>query len=65
MNEDINNFSKNGLLLMILYLYIQDEKERDKKWEEFEHQLIYENRFSSTHEVVKELYTCAKWQLLQ
>ncbi len=60
MNENINSFSENDLLLMILYLYIQDEKERDKKWEEFEHQLIYENRFSSTHEVVKELHTCAE-----
>lgn len=60
MNEDSKDFNDNCWWLIILYLCIQDEKERDKKWEEFEHQLIYENRFSSTHEVVKELHTCAK-----
>lgn len=54
-NYDANEDSWRWILL-ILALMLEDERKKDEQWNAFEHDLIYKNRFSSNHPIVKELH---------
>lgn len=47
----------NGEWALILFLLLLDDAEKkDEQWSQFEHELIYINRFSSENPIVKELH---------
>ena len=47
----------NDYWTMILFLlFLGDTQKKDEQWEQFEHELIYKNRFSSDNPIVKELH---------
>lgn len=43
-------------ILLILMLRLEDERRKDEQWNEFEHDLIYKNRFSSDNPIIEELH---------
>lgn len=47
-------------ILLILMLTLEDERRKDEQWNEFEHDLIYKNRFSSDNLIIKELHKQSK-----
>ena len=43
----------NDYWTMILFLlFLGDTQKKDEQWEQFEHELIYKNRFSSDNPIV-------------
>lgn len=47
----------NDYWTMILFLlFLGDTQKKDEQWEQFEHELIYKNRFSPDNPIVKELH---------
>ena len=52
---DIINDNDYWAMIMFL-LYLDDAQKKDEQWEQFEHELIYNNRFSSDNPIVKELH---------
>ena len=62
MNDQINNLenveklSGSDWTLILLLLFLDDMNAKDKAWSQFEHELIYENRFYSNHSIIQELH---------
>ena len=45
------------LWALVLYFLLADISiKADKEWDEFEHELIYKNRFSSGHGIIKVVH---------
>ncbi len=56
-NQDAkNSLNENEWTFILFMLFIDDMNAKDKAWSEFENELIYKNRFSSSHAIVKELH---------
>lgn len=51
-----NALNGNDWTLILFLLFLDDMNAKDKAWSEFEHELIYRNRFYSSHAIVQELY---------
>lgn len=62
--ESDKNYKTNNeswyLILLILMLVSEDEHRKDRQWNEFEHDLIYKNRFSSDNPIIEELHKQSK-----
>lgn len=59
MDDYENNASTlngNDWTLILFLLFLDDMNAKDKAWSEFEHELIYQNRFYSSHAIVQELH---------
>ena len=59
VNQDkmMDIINDNDYWAMILFLlYLDDAQKKDEQWEQFEHELIYKNRFSPDNPIVKELH---------
>ena len=62
MDESTDKYSAlNGddWSLILFALFMDDMLAKDKAWSEFEHELIYQNRFSSNHPIVTEIHNKA------
>lgn len=56
LNDSNNSLDDNDWTFILFLLFLDDMNAKDKAWVEFEHELIYKNRFSSSHAIVKELH---------
>ena len=56
LNDSNNSLDDNDWTFILFLLFLDDMNAKDKAWVEFEHELIYQNRFSSSHAIVKELH---------
>ena len=43
---------------ILLYMFLEDLKQRNSRWKSFENELIFNNRFSVKHEVLDEIHEC-------
>lgn len=59
-NEKTNDLTNEEYFLALLLLLEEDERQQKEKWDQFEKDLIYTNRFSSKSPVVAELHDCAE-----
>lgn len=51
-----NNLSNEEWMLILLMLILEDERQKDETWNQFETELIYKNRFFSDSPIVKEIH---------
>lgn len=56
LNNSWNSLDDNDWTFLLFLLFLDDMNAKDKAWAEFEHELVYQNRFSSSHAIVKELH---------
>ncbi|MCI8595121.1 MAG: RES family NAD+ phosphorylase [Oscillospiraceae bacterium] len=54
--SNAGELSDNDWSLILFLLFLDDMNAKDKAWAEFEYQLIYENRFYSSHAIIQELH---------
>lgn len=54
--KNAEELSGSDWTLILFLLFIDDMNAKDKAWSQFEHELIYENRFYSTHPIIQELH---------
>lgn len=63
MNNKTNNLENTGELSgddwtpILFLLFLDDMNAKDKAWSQFEHELVYENRFYSTHAIIQEVHS--------
>lgn len=59
MNNNDHNIvpsdDQTNALMVLFLLYVTKMDANDKLWPEFEHGLVYENRFHSSHKIVQEV----------
>ena len=54
--ENERKLSENDWTFILFLLFLDDMNAKDKAWAQFEHELIYENRFYSEHAIIQELH---------
>ena len=54
--SESNMLNDNEWMFLLFLLLVEDAKQRNEQWKSFENELIYNNRFSSHHSIVKELH---------
>lgn len=55
--ENERKLSENDWTFILFLLFLDDMNAKDKAWAQFEHELIYENRFYSEHAIIQELHS--------
>lgn len=58
-DKEIENINENEWTFLLLMMLMEDIKQRNSKWNNFEKELIYKNRFSVKHAVIDEIHECA------
>ena len=53
---DLSSLTSSEWTFLLFMLFMEDTRQKNEEWAHFEHQLIYENRFSSNSPIVEELY---------
>lgn len=54
--ENAGELSGSDWTLILFLLFLDDMNAKDKAWSQFEHELVYENRFYSTHPIIQEIH---------
>lgn len=54
--DSSDSIDEHEWTFLVFLLLMEEIKQKDAQWEEFERQLIYENRFSSDHAIVEEIH---------
>lgn len=52
---DFSDLEEQDWIIILFALFMDDMNAKDKAWSEFQHELVYENRFSSSHAIIKEI----------
>ena len=56
--KEFENMNKDEWKFLLLLMLMDDIKQRNSKWKNFEEELIYKNRFSVKHAIIDEIHEC-------
>ncbi len=56
--KEIENMNSDEWKFLLLLMLMDDIKQRNSKWKNFEEELIYKNRFSVKHAIIDEIHEC-------
>ena len=57
-NKSTENMNGDEWKFLLLAMFMEDVRQRNSKWKEFEDELIYKNRFTVKHAVIDESHNC-------
>lgn len=58
IKTDFEHMNSDEWKFLLLAMLMDDIKQRNSQWKNFEEELIYKNRFSVKHAVIDEIYVC-------